>query len=209
MMRILKGRFCVAAFIVTLSTMWQTAASATVIHTDQFFLNGHTYHLLAASSWNLAEQEAVSLGGHLVTINSVLENAFVYNTFKQFALNASPATGKVNLWLGYNDAAVEGTFVWVSGQTPTYTDWFDDQPQKEFNDEDYAGIRVRGSDGSVPVGHWIDIVANLRLDDLSYGVVEVEGLGPGAPEPSAFVLAILGGTIGIGGRFLRRRQRVG
>ena len=30
--------------------------------------NGHDYYLLEASTWTAAEAEAVSLGGHLVTI---------------------------------------------------------------------------------------------------------------------------------------------
>jgi hypothetical protein len=207
---IVKGRFfCAVAIVAAVFCVQAATANAAVIHTAVFNGNGHTYHLLASSSWPAAQAEAVTLGGNLVTVNNAAENAFIYSTFGAFALSQSPDSGKVNLWLGYNDSLVEGTFVWVSGLSSSYTDWFDGQPQEQHNDEDFAGIRLRGSTAAIPVGHWIDIVSDGRLGDLNYGVVEVEGMGPGAPEPSAFVLAALGGAVGLGGRSLRRRKQDG
>jgi hypothetical protein len=204
---IVKGRVVAAAVCAAIITFWQASASATVISSQVYNTNGHTYLLLESSSWPAAETEALGLGGHLVTVNDSAENAFIYSTFGPIALSHT-LTGKVNLWLGYNDVASEGNFVWVSGQSSLYTDWFPDQPQDNQGDEDYVGIRVRGNTGA-PVGHWIDIVSDGRLGDTNYGVVEVESTGPSAPEPSAFLLASLGTTIGFGGRFLRRRGRAG
>ena len=203
---IVKGRAFTAVVCASIVALWQASASATVISTQVYNTNGHIYHLLATSSWPDAEAEAVTLGGHLVTVNDSAEDAFVYSTFGPAAIAHSPATGKVNLWLGYNDIASEGNFAWVSGLTSNYTDWFNDQPQDNFGDEDYVGIRVRGSSGAIPVGHWIDIVSDGRLGDLNYGVVEVDGMGPGAPEPSTFLLATLGAALGFGNRFVRRRD---
>jgi hypothetical protein len=206
---ILKGRVFSAAVCVAIIALWQTPASATVISSQVYNTNGHTYLLLDSSSWPDAEAEALTLGGHLVTVNDAAEDAFVYSTFGPTAISHSPVSGKVNLWLGYNDVASEGNFVWVSGLSSNYTDWFDGQPQDTFGDEDYTGIRVRGSNANIQVGHWIDIVSDGRLGDLNYGVVEVEAQGPGAPEPGAFILAALGTTIGLGGRSLRRRRHAG
>jgi hypothetical protein len=205
---IVKGRVFAAVVCAAIVALWQTPASATVISSQVYNTNGHTYLLLESSSWPAAETEAVSLGGHLVTVNDSAEDAFVYSTFGPTAI-AHTLTGKVNLWLGYNDVASEGNFVWVSGQSSSYTDWFPDQPQDNQGDEDYVGIRVRGSNANIQVGHWIDIVSDGRLGDTNYGVVEVEGTGPSAPEPSAFLLATLGASIGVSGRFLRRRGRAG
>jgi hypothetical protein len=125
--------------------------------------NGHTYYLLSANeSWTGSEVEAVGLGGHLVTINDAAENAWVRATF--------PSILYENLWLGLNDAAVEGTFVWVSGEPVTYVNWNSGEPNGSYSENygqmyaDYAG------------GMWND-----RPDYgwPLYGVVEV------APVPEA------------------------
>jgi hypothetical protein len=42
--------------------------------------NGHSYYLLSFDTWSNSEAEAVTLGGHLVTINDAAEQSFVYNT---------------------------------------------------------------------------------------------------------------------------------
>jgi hypothetical protein len=44
-------------------------------------VNGHQYHLLAESSWQDAEATAVSLKGHLATIRSPEEQAWVFEQF--------------------------------------------------------------------------------------------------------------------------------
>ncbi len=78
--------------------------------------NGHDYYLLSQGCWTAAEAEAITLGGHLVTINDQAENDFVFNTFAHLHPND-------DLWIGFSDAAVEGVFEWVSGEPITFTNW--------------------------------------------------------------------------------------
>src|SRR3954469_13881525 len=78
--------------------------------------NAHTYYLLSSNTWTASEAEAVGLGGHLVTINDTAENQWVLNTF--FPLTGVPYA---SLWIGLNDAANEGQFVWASGEPVTFT----------------------------------------------------------------------------------------
>jgi len=205
----LRARCCAVLLGLVIIAGVTRPAQATVIDTQVFAGNGHTYKLLASSSWQAAQDEAQSLGGNLVTVNDAAENAFVYNTFKQKAIDAAPATGKVNLWLGTNDTATEGTWLWASGLSSTFSDWFADQPQDTFGDEDFGGIRVRGRNASVPVGKWIDIVSDNRLGDVSFGVVEIVSgsvENPPAPEPASFVLAALGATALIAHRRAKRER---
>ena len=73
------------------------------------------------------------MGGHLVTINDKPENDWIYTTFANFG--GQPR----NLWIGFNDAAIEGTFVWSSGATVTYFNWGGNEPNNNGN-EDYGSF---------------------------------------------------------------------
>ena len=75
--------------------------------------NGHTYYKLTPNSWTGAEAEAVTMGGHLVTINDDAENTWVWTTF---------APGPI--WIGLNDAVQENSFRWASGEVPGYFNWW-------------------------------------------------------------------------------------
>src|SRR5437879_6126614 len=69
--------------------------------------NGHTYFLLSQNTWTASESEAITLGGHLATINDSTENQWVFNTFTPLA-----GTANGSLWIGFNDVAAEGQFFW-------------------------------------------------------------------------------------------------
>src|SRR5687767_1058733 len=121
--------------------------------------NAHAYYLLSSNTWTASESEAVGLGGHLATINDAAENQWVVNTF--FPLTGVPYA---SLWVGLNDAANEGQFVWASGEPVTFTYWSPGEPNN-LGGADYASI------DAPPTGSWND------LTDIpnppTYGVVEV------------------------------------
>src|SRR5690242_3358842 len=119
MKNILIKTTLIAAGILAL-TITNTQAVVTLAGPIINPANGHSYYLLPTTNWTTSESQAVSLGGHLVTINDVAENNWVSNTFLNLSI---PGVGNRDLWLGLNDAAVEGTFVWSSGQPVTYTIW--------------------------------------------------------------------------------------
>jgi len=87
-------------------------------------------------TWTDAEAEAVSLGGHLVTINDVAEETWVWDTFSQF--------GGVDrtIWIGMTDAASEGDWVWISGEPVTFTYWAQvtNEPNNCGGNENYGHI---------------------------------------------------------------------
>ncbi len=116
--------------------------------------NGHEYYLIGTPSWTAAETEAVSIGGHLVTIRSAEENAFVFDTF------VSGTT--FNPWIGLNDSALEGTFEWSSGEPVVFTNWKPGEPNNTGG-EDYA--RFDFGDG------WNDVPNTSG--NTEHGVVEV------------------------------------
>src|SRR5262249_47163139 len=123
------------------------------------------------SSWTDAEAEAVQLGGHLATVRNQAENNWIYSSFSQYG-----ETGR-GLWIGLNDAAVEGTFVWASGEDAAFRNWGTGEPNNNGAGEDFVHLfwpadsrhskwndSPDGGFGPVP-GFW----SGIPLD----GVVEV------------------------------------
>ncbi len=165
------------------------SAGAVPIVGGPIVYSGHTYYKLDVSTWHEAEATAVGLGGHLVTINDEAENMFIYSTF------ADPENP---LWIGLNDEASEGNFVWVSGETVTYTKWFG-EPDTEPNDagtgEDFGSMLETASSST---GEWNDI------DEFNV-IYQMQGIVEVIPEPNTALL--LGfGLLGLG--IKRRRQAV-
>ncbi len=66
----------------------------------------HLYGFVPESSWQTAQQAAEDLGGHLVAINDSAEEEWLATTFGT----------AYEYWIGFNDIASEGDWVWSSGE---------------------------------------------------------------------------------------------
>lgn len=129
--------------------------------------NGHTYYLLANSSWTAAEGAAQLLGGHLATVNDAEENEYLRASVLGY--DGLDRRG----WIGFNDAASEGQFVWSSGESSSYTNWNGGEPNNSAGIEHYA--ELFGSNGQ-----WNDNQNNPPL--LVFGLVEISGGNPCPPD---------------------------
>jgi hypothetical protein len=152
--------------------------------------NGHAYYLLGEQSWTASEAEAVSLGGHLATVRSAAENEWIYSVFGNYGgINR-------NLWIGLNDVAQEGNFVWVSGEPVTYLNWAPfGEPNNtyyDFRSESYVHLWKSGLPEPYRAGGtWNDnindpfnYVYEPGVGDQFFGVAEVRPV----PEPSTLCL---------------------
>jgi hypothetical protein len=74
-----------------------------------------------SNTWAGAEQWARQLGGHLVTINDQAEQDFIRETILEARFPYE------SLWIGLNDRASEGDFVW-SGEDSAFRNWHPDGP---------------------------------------------------------------------------------
>lgn len=139
-----------------------SSAALAVLDTAINPANGHAYHLLETSNWTDAEAQAVLLGGHLVTINDSAENDWVWNRW---------ANGR-SLWIGLNDVATEGVFVWASGEPVTFTKWRGGEPNDGNFGEDHAYMFSSGYGLDT---QWNDYQnsATIFPQPPLYGVVEV------------------------------------
>ncbi len=121
-----------------------------------YTFGGHTYLLSSSNmTWSAAKTYAESLGGHLVTIETAEEQAWINGLFS----SATP-------WIGIYDAADNGIWVLTDGSQPTYTNWEASQPSTwdnynygylNYNQLWYAGLESWG----LPVLVEIDTVGTL------------------------------------------------
>ena len=125
--------------------------------------NGHTYHFLTASSWTAAEGAAIALGGHLATVDDQAEQDWIVANFHSF--QGVPR----DVWIGLNDAASEGNFVWSSGDPVAFTAWDLNEPSNANGIEDYAAVRKNSASGL-----WNDLADNpTGFHANAQGLVEV------------------------------------
>src|SRR6185295_16590950 len=74
------------------------------------------------------------LGGHLATVRNAAENQWIYSQFSRFGGLSR------GLWIGLNDAASEGTFVWVSGEAESFRNWGAGEPVNQNGLDDYVHL---------------------------------------------------------------------
>jgi len=139
--------------------------------------NEHTYYLLTQSSWQAAQAQALTLDGNLATINDAAEQAWVFSEFGFYGGQER------SLWLGLNDEAVEGSFVWASGEPVGYYNWLPGLPDNAYGDENYVHMMRSGNGFGHPGGTWNDLASPIspfpQFDPI-HGVVEVNSV----PVPS-------------------------
>lgn len=147
-----------------------------------------------ALTWHAAEAEAVGYGGHLVAVNDAAENDWLVATF-----------GDSLFWIGFNDEAAEGAWVWTNGDPVTYTNWGGGEPN-DATLEDWTVLNWGGP------GVWNDWEAGAVYVDASgtrheqndsypiFGIMEVACVPDGG-----FILGLFGAAAGL---LLACRRRI-
>lgn len=122
---------------------------------------GHTYQLFdTPMSWSSAEDMCVSMGGHLISINSMEEQSF--------AMRLTENAKAENIWTGGYYDTLFGQWLWTDGSDFSYTNWdvwynyegeAVSQPDNWSGDEyciRYANQSIDFGDYYVNFGGWLD-----------------------------------------------------
>jgi hypothetical protein len=120
--------------------------------------NGHWYgYSLARLDWNAAEQAARVSGGHLATITSSAENAFVAS----LGLPSAPDLFLSAYWTGGRRPSAGAPFAWITGEPWSFTNWDGPEPNGCCGtDVRFVVFRVHA--GSL--GRWDDTSVNGNAD---------------------------------------------
>lgn len=138
----------------------------------------HDYYLTTQSNWTDAEALAISLGGHLVTVNDAAENQWILDTFGTF-------DGRNRqLWIGLNDLQSAGNFVWTSGEAVSFTNWSVGEPNFIGSERH---VFIYGPGTPKPAGLWNNEYNRTTFESWGlsggfHGVIEV------VPAPAAALL---------------------
>jgi hypothetical protein len=105
-MRLVKVIFIMLGVLV--------ASNSNAALTGPFAFDGHDYYVVTnCQNWQQAEDQALGLGGHLVSISDSDENDFV----------ASIIPWGGGWWTGLSDQVSEGNWVWTDGSPTTFFSW--------------------------------------------------------------------------------------
>jgi hypothetical protein len=107
---------------------------------------GECYRIgTTAVTWSAALADCAAWGGSLAGISSQAEQDFL------FAHKSNN-----NCWIGFNDIQNEGTFVWVNGETSSYTHWLAGEPNNNGGNEDCGQFAGGYAKPPSTVGFWND-----------------------------------------------------
>ena len=101
------------------------------------------YKIYPSASYGDAKSQCEADGSFLAIPRSEAENDFIASLF-----------GDTRIWIGINDIEQEGSFVGVDGSEISWTNWMENQPN---NDRDEDGVELWTS-----TGRWNDIDVSFQ-----------------------------------------------
>ena len=207
-MRILRRTFVLALVFTIVASV---AASVEAAPVSVCNVDGHCYRNNEAidfsntNSWASARDAAIDAGGHLVTITSAEENAFLVANF----LTEVNAGAFIGLSQAPGFATEDAGWQWVTGEAYVFTNWNPGAPGADAEPND-GGDLDNVESGVEDFGHFYFSAAGLWNDlpspftqPLPF-IVEYEPTNGRVPEPGTLTLLAVGVAAAWG---WSRRQR--
>lgn len=109
----------------------------------------HWYKMTRASTWQEAENRAVSIQGHLLSLEDAHENDWIFQNFGSYG----------PLWIGFTDDLQEGLWTWTSGDQITFLNWDSGQPNGGPS-QNHAAMLPSGTPSA---SFWADFSADRKF----------------------------------------------
>lgn len=149
--------------------------------------NGHRYAITEkATDWTAAEAAAVALGGHLASITSIGEQAFINQSFLKDQREG------MAFWIGLS-ADEKRVFHWTTGEPFVYNNWKKSEPNNSKGNEAYAAMNweyasarsgaSKGTWNDVPLGGTTNFGGKTK--GPYFGIIEIGDPREIAAAPSA------------------------
>jgi hypothetical protein len=107
-------------------------------------------------------------GGDLVTVSDSAEDAWLMSTAQAIESFASGA----KWWIGFNDEASEGSFVWRSGQAVTWTNWGTGEPNNSYGSSPEDCTVLIWAPSVYGRGSWNDLPCTGSVDSTQTFICE-------------------------------------
>ncbi|XP_038078467.1 macrophage mannose receptor 1-like [Patiria miniata] len=101
-------------------------------------------------SWNDAQTNCASMGGHLASVSHIYDAGYVSS---QVGLQ----THGHNVWIGLSTQATAGLYEWIDGSSVTYSNWGQLQPDAS------SGRCVSINSGAPAAGYWYNTACSSAL----------------------------------------------
>lgn len=134
----IKKYFVVLAISLCMESPYALADTLKLVNPS----NNHSYQRFDTKyTWHDAKNACIKLGAHLVTINNLQENNWVWGNLGRDSSNS--------LWLGGTNEVQQGIWTWVTGESWNYVNWYGDN---EPNSPNYLMMRYYGNSTWISAG---------------------------------------------------------
>ena len=154
------GQIAIGAYNdpLTNATIHYNSQAEEAVPAVEASFDGHKYALYDLSmTWTEAKEYCQKLGGHLVTITSAEEQAFI---------NSILPSGSMNLYWNGLAEPEENNWQWVTGEPVDYLNWASGEPNNQFSGtESFCQIYCREY-ASGRIGQWNDACDDGGTDEF-------------------------------------------
>jgi hypothetical protein len=142
-------------------------------------MNGHRYSITSPSTMPMIQSFLSLQSASLAAIKDGAENDWIRR-----AVVAQDPSGNPAMYIGLNDIASEGAFVWSTGEPLTYLNWGLNEPDNFLNEDAAQMYAPNGTWNDIPKTSILAGVAEASTPQCGTGGPCTSTHGPGCDEES-------------------------